>query len=38
MVYEGPAVGSKIVSDLKKLLEEQGYSNVSEAVGSERPC
>ena len=33
MIYEGPAVIKKINKELVRLLEGEGYSNISEAVG-----
>jgi dihydroorotate dehydrogenase len=33
MVYEGPGIVKKILKDLVKLLEKDGFSNISEAVG-----
>ena len=33
MVYEGPSVIGKINKELAKLLEKDGYKNISEAVG-----
>jgi dihydroorotate dehydrogenase len=35
MVYEGPGIVKKILKDLVKLLEKDGFSNISEAVGVE---
>jgi len=34
MVYEGPLLGKKIARDLKELLQKDGYSSISEAVGA----
>jgi dihydroorotate dehydrogenase len=35
MVYEGPGIVKKILKGLAKLMEKDGYSNISEAVGRE---
>ena len=36
MVYEGIGLVEKIARDLDKLLEENGFSNVGDAVGTGR--
>lgn len=36
MVYEGPGVARRIGQGLAKLLEREGFTSISEAVGSER--
>ncbi|EAQ28560.1 dihydroorotate dehydrogenase [Erythrobacter sp. NAP1] len=35
MVYEGPGLGSQIVSGLERLMKRDGFSSIAEAVGSE---
>jgi dihydroorotate dehydrogenase len=35
LVYEGPGLGSKIVSGIKRLMQRDGFSSIAEAVGSE---
>jgi dihydroorotate dehydrogenase len=35
MVYEGPGLGARIVRDLAKIMEREGFSSIAEAVGSE---
>ncbi len=35
MVYEGPGLGARIARELEELLERDGFSNVSEAVGAD---
>ena len=35
MIYNGPSLISEINQDLVKLLEKEGYNNISEAVGKE---
>jgi dihydroorotate dehydrogenase len=34
LTYQGPTVVKKIITELKDLLDEEGYENISEAVGS----
>ena len=34
MIYEGPLVVKKIKRDLIKILNEQGFKNIKEAIGS----
>ena len=34
LVYEGPALVGRIKNDLSRLLEENGFANVADAVGS----
>jgi dihydroorotate dehydrogenase len=35
LVYEGPGLASRITAELKALLQRDGFTNVSEAVGNE---
>ncbi len=35
LVYSGPFLGRKIVSGLERLMRDEGYSSIAEAVGSE---
>lgn len=35
MVYEGPALGARIVRGLERLMRREGYSCIAEAVGTE---
>jgi dihydroorotate dehydrogenase len=35
MVYEGPGLGRKIVSGVKRLMKRDGFASVADAVGSE---
>ncbi|MGN3974697.1 quinone-dependent dihydroorotate dehydrogenase [Tsuneonella sp. SYSU-LHT278] len=35
LVYEGPGLGRRIVRGLEKLMRENGFSSIAEAVGSE---
>lgn len=35
MVYDGPMLGAKIVAGLDRLMREEGFSSIAEAVGSE---
>ena len=34
MIYEGPMMVKKIKKDLIKILKEQGYENIKQAIGS----
>nr|XP_023012028.1 dihydroorotate dehydrogenase (quinone), mitochondrial [Leptinotarsa decemlineata] len=36
MVYEGPPVVAKVKRELEQLLKQDGYKNVSEAIGQEK--
>ena len=38
LVYEKPGLPRRIYSDLARLLQDDGYSNVSEAVGADHLC
>jgi len=35
MIYEGPALGGRIVRGLERLMQAEGYSSIAEAVGTE---
>lgn len=35
MVYEGPGLGARIVRDLPRLMQRDGFASIAEAVGSE---
>lgn len=35
MVYEGPGLGKRIVCGLERLMAQEGFSSIAEAVGSE---
>lgn len=35
MVYEGPGLGARIVRDLPRLMQRDGFATIAEAVGSE---
>jgi dihydroorotate dehydrogenase len=35
MVYEGPGLGARIVRDLRRLMQRDGFASIAEAVGSE---
>lgn len=35
MVYEGPGIGARIASGIARLMREEGFASVAEAVGSE---
>ena len=35
LVYEGPGLGAKIVRGLNRLMQQDGFSSIAEAVGSE---
>jgi dihydroorotate dehydrogenase len=37
LVYQGPGLARMVTSELKNLLLRDGYTSLSEAVGSERP-
>ena len=37
MVYEGPGIARRIAIGLDRLLAREGFANVGEAVGSEKP-
>jgi dihydroorotate dehydrogenase len=35
MVYKGPGLAARIVADLPKLLAEDGFVTVSQAIGAD---
>ena len=34
MIYNGPMIAKEIKKDLIKIIKEQGFKNIGEAVGS----